>query len=172
MAGWALRTFRSRDRETMITLWKALIQPVLDYCSQLWSPHKKGDIQELESTQRYFTRQITGMQGLTYWERLEKLGLYSQQRRRERYQAIYIWKILEQQVPNPTTSSLQATQSNRNGRQCNRKSLPASAPERIKTLLASSFTYHGPKTFNSLPNIYEILQAALFPPLRHTWTDF
>ena len=109
MAGWALRTFRSRDRETMITLWKALIQPVLDYCSQLWSPHKQGDIQELESTQRYFTRQIAGMQGLTYWERLEKLGLYSQQRRRERYQVINNWKILEQQVPNPTTSSLQAT---------------------------------------------------------------
>ena len=54
MAGWALRTFRSRDRETMITLWKALIQPVLDYCSQLWSPHKKGDIQELESTQVFY----------------------------------------------------------------------------------------------------------------------
>lgn len=151
MAGWALRTFRSRDQELMLTLWKALIQPILDYCSQLWSPLKKGEIQEIESVPRYFTRQIAGMQDLNYWERLEKLGLYSQQRRRERYQAIYVWKILEQQVPNPTTSSLQETQTDRNGRKCVRRSLPTSAPERIKTLLAASFTYNGPRIFNSLP---------------------
>ncbi|XP_076061257.1 uncharacterized protein LOC143037036 [Oratosquilla oratoria] len=53
MAGWALRTFKSRDQEVMLTLWKAQIQPTLDYCNELWSPHKKTEVQ------RYFTRQIT-----------------------------------------------------------------------------------------------------------------
>ncbi len=70
----SFRTFRSREQVLMLTVWKAFIQPILDYCSQLWSPYKKGDIQELVLVQRYFTRQITGMQDLNYWEHLEKLG--------------------------------------------------------------------------------------------------
>ena len=37
------------------------------------------------------------------------------------------------------------------GRKCKRKSLPTRASERIKTLLAASLTYEGPKIFNSLP---------------------
>ena len=40
------------------------------------------------------------MQGLSYPERLTVLKLYSVQRRRERYIIIYVWKILECQVPN------------------------------------------------------------------------
>ena len=45
---------------------EALIQPVLDYCSQLWSPHQAGDIQQLEAVQRAFTRKITGMGSYDY----------------------------------------------------------------------------------------------------------
>ncbi|MPC32331.1 hypothetical protein E2C01_025642 [Portunus trituberculatus] len=35
MVGWVLRTFKSRGKDVMLALWKALIQPILDYCSQL-----------------------------------------------------------------------------------------------------------------------------------------
>ena len=34
MCGWILRTFRSRNAELMLTLWKSLVLPILDYCSQ------------------------------------------------------------------------------------------------------------------------------------------
>ena len=37
MAGWALRTFRRRGRQLMLTILRSLIQPRLDYCSQLVS---------------------------------------------------------------------------------------------------------------------------------------
>ena len=77
MASWVPRTFAFREPEVMLTLWKSLVQPRLDYCSQLWSPHKRGDIQRLEAVQRYFTRQIEGMGGIDYWRRLRKLRLYS-----------------------------------------------------------------------------------------------
>lgn len=33
MAGWVLRTFASREPEILLTLWKSLVQPTLDYCS-------------------------------------------------------------------------------------------------------------------------------------------
>jgi hypothetical protein len=36
--------------------------------------------------------------GLTYWEKLSELRLYSQERRRERYQVIFLWKISQGMV--------------------------------------------------------------------------
>ena len=44
LAGWALRTFRRRGACVMMTLWKCLIQPKLDYCSQLWTPDDQESI--------------------------------------------------------------------------------------------------------------------------------
>ena len=67
----------------------------LDYCSRLWSPHKINEIEKLEGIARSFTCRISEAMHLDYWERLSHLGLMSQQRRRERYQIIYVWKILE-----------------------------------------------------------------------------
>ena len=53
-----MRSFKSRDPKTMLTLWKALIVPIIDYCSVLTSPYKQGDIEKLESLQRAFTNKI------------------------------------------------------------------------------------------------------------------
>lgn len=60
-------------------------------------------------------RQIAGMRDLRHWDRLRVLGLYAQQHRRDRYyHAIYMWKILKNQVSNPYLLALQpyATESN------------------------------------------------------------
>ncbi|XP_076067684.1 uncharacterized protein LOC143040475 [Oratosquilla oratoria] len=76
LASWVLRTFSSREVQVMFTFWKAPIQPILDYCSQLWSPHKRGDTQKLEAVQRNYTKHIRGMKDLNCWDRLEALGFY------------------------------------------------------------------------------------------------
>ena len=78
-----------------MTIWKCLIQCKLDYCSQLWSPNDQTNITRLESVARHFTAQVAGMDGLDYWERLSLLHLYSQERRRERYQIIFMWKVAQ-----------------------------------------------------------------------------
>lgn len=59
LAGWILRTFQTRDARSMLLLWKALVLPRLEYCCQLWSPSKAGEIQTLEALQRSFTSLIT-----------------------------------------------------------------------------------------------------------------
>ena len=35
LVGWGLRSFGGRSRKVMVTLLKSLVQPKLDYCSQL-----------------------------------------------------------------------------------------------------------------------------------------
>ena len=95
LIGWSLRTFRRRSRLVMMTIWRSLIQTKLDYCSQLWSPSDQSSISKLESVARQFTSQVAGLDNQDYWERLSSLRMYSQERRRERYQIIFVWKVLQ-----------------------------------------------------------------------------
>ena len=106
---WILRTFSTRETRTMMTLFKSLVLSRLDYASQLWSPHLLKSVYLLEKVQRSFTKHIAGMHTMSYEERLKHLNLHSIQRRRDRYQIIYLWKIIEKIVPNlsaPITCTL------------------------------------------------------------------
>ena len=38
LTGWILRTFKARDKCVMLTLFKSLVLPRLEYGCQLWSP--------------------------------------------------------------------------------------------------------------------------------------
>ena len=147
LSGWILRTFMSRDRMTMLTLWKALVLPRLDYCSQLWSPSKAGEINTLENIQRQFTRYIDNLNGCSYPERLKSLHLYSLERRRDRYTIIYLWKILEGKVPN-LTNPIKATYSTRRGRSCVINSVPRG---NAGSLLYNSFRCKAVRLFNCIP---------------------
>ena len=105
MSAWILRTFTAaRDEDTMLTLYKAYVRSHLEYCCQLWNPFLIKDISLIESVQQAFTKRIRNLENLNYWQRLEKLKLYSLQRRRERYLTIHTWKILNGKALNVVTS--------------------------------------------------------------------
>merc|ERR1711954_524153 len=73
-------------------VWKSLALPIVDYCSPLWfSPEKPGDISGLGDLQRSFFRQVSGLEELSYCDRLKKMKMYM---------VIYIWKIIEGKVLN------------------------------------------------------------------------
>ena len=65
----------------MLGLYKSLVKPHIEYCSQAWAPMAKHGnwslILELEGVQRSFTRMIDGLGLMTYRERLDKLNLTS-----------------------------------------------------------------------------------------------
>ena len=84
LAGWALRTFRRRSRIVMMTILRSIIQPKLDYCSQLFSPSDQESINNIESVARHFISKMYSLQDKNYWEKLQELKFYSQERRRER----------------------------------------------------------------------------------------
>ena len=56
-SGWILRTFKCREPYFLKTLWKQLIQPHFDYCSQLMNLNQTN-INKLEKLQSCFTRKI------------------------------------------------------------------------------------------------------------------
>ena len=152
LCGWILRTFKTRTPRLMILLWKSLVLSKLDYCSQLWSPIGKGDIQKLEMVQRSFIRKIDDMRHFDYWTQLKKLHLYSLERRRERYIIIYIWRILEHQVPDLTSGEIYSiNEGGRLGRKSSFPSISNSAPPEIKKIRYASLSSRGPQLFNILP---------------------
>ena len=150
MAGWALRTFRSRGRGVMLTLLRTIIQPRLDYCSQLWSPSEQGSINRLEAVQQYFVGKISDsvLDGLDYWEKLKALRLYSQERRRERYMVCFLWKLSQGLVGG---YSLQWQWSDRRGRYAVPAPLARGAPSAVRRAKERSLAVRGSRIFNMLP---------------------
>ena len=98
--GWIMRTFYTRNPAFLRYMWNTYVQPHIDYCSQLWSPHDGGNLLKIEKLLQSFTSRIPALRHLNYWDRLKMIRMNSQQRRLERYKIIYVWKILEEKVPN------------------------------------------------------------------------
>ena len=132
-------------------MFKSLVQPHLDYCSQLWSPTAQEQINKLESVQRSLISRMTDrrLQGLSYWEKLRHLRLYSQERRRERYAIIFIWKISQGLVSGyniPFTS-----RDTRTGRKAEPVPVSQTAAGPVKKAKLASLAVRGCQLFNLLP---------------------
>jgi len=48
MLGMIKLNFVYRSKETIIPLYKSLVRPDIEYCSQVWSPYYKKDIKLIE----------------------------------------------------------------------------------------------------------------------------
>ena len=144
---WALSVFNARTEEVILTLYKSLVRPILEYCCALWSPTKIGEIALLESIQRTATSKITSISHLNYWQRLQNLNLMSLQRRRDRYVLIYMFKILNGLVPNDV--GIYFYENPRLGFKARVPPVPADRSR--LTLLDSSFAVRGSSLWNLLP---------------------
>ena len=150
MAGWIMRTFRHRGRSVMLTLLRSLVQPRLDYCSQLWSPSDQGSINRLEAVQHNFVSRIWDpvLEQLDYWERLKLLRLYSQERRRERYMVCFLWKLSRGLI---SGYNIQWQRSDRRGLYAVPAHLARGAPAAVRRARERSLAVKGAKIFNLLP---------------------
>ena len=166
MAGWALRTFRGRGRYLMLTVLRSLIQPRLDYCSQLWSPRDQKSINLLESVQRNFIYQIRcpALKGKDYWEKLSELRVYSQERRRERYQICFLWKISQGLIEG---FPIKWQWSDRRGRLVVPSHIPRGAPSHVQKARERFLNVHGARLFNLLPKRLRNENSGDFPLFKN-----
>eukprot|EP00061_Rhincodon_typus_P015981 g43948.t1 len=82
-----------KSLEVMLRLYRTLMTLLLEYCVQFRSPTYRKDVVKLERVLKIFTRMLPGLEGLTYSERLNRLGLFSLEHRRLRGDLIEVYKI-------------------------------------------------------------------------------
>ena len=92
--GCLAHTFQYWNKESFLLLYKAMVRPILEYASCVWSPHLKQDCNQLERVQRRATRLVPELSGKTYPERLQALELPTLSFRRMRTDHIQAYKII------------------------------------------------------------------------------
>jgi len=88
------KSFASRDINNLVKAFLVYVLPIVEYCSQVWSPHTVKDIELVESVQRKFTKWLPGMRNKSYAERLSITGLERLDVRRLRLDLTLTYKIL------------------------------------------------------------------------------
>ena len=176
LSSWTCRTFGSRSRLLFLTVWKSLVVPHHDYCSQLWSPYKLMDIEKLERVQWNFLRKINKCPS-NYWDALQYFKVPSLQRRRERYQIFYCWKMLENMVPplmspDGFSTTIQVKPSQRRGRTCHVLQCDKRSTKAVQTLKSKSFSAHSVDLFNVLPKKLRDVQDCKFDAFKKACDKF
>jgi len=88
------RGFSSRDPTVLTLAYKVYVRPILEYCSEIWSPYLLKHINVLENVQRFFTRKIGNLKVYEYSDRLFILNLESLEIRRLKKDLIMYYKII------------------------------------------------------------------------------
>ena len=88
-----IRRNNIQGKKLIIPLYKAIVRPHLEYCTQARRPYRKKDIDMLGSIQRRATKMIPELRELSYEEHLKECGLTTLETRRSRGQ-IEVFKIL------------------------------------------------------------------------------
>jgi len=60
------KTIRFKDFRVMLSLYKTLVRPHVEYCSSAWNPHYIKDKQLIAKVQRRFTRMIYACNTIFY----------------------------------------------------------------------------------------------------------
>ena len=72
-----LQSTINRSNEFMKNLFISHVRPILEFSSPLWNMGYIGDLRNLESVQRRWTKRVDGLSHLSYHERLMALNMYS-----------------------------------------------------------------------------------------------
>ena len=92
--GMITRSFHYRTKDVLIPLYKTFVRPKLEHASVVWSPWLVKDQQELEKVQKRVMRMVVGVEGSSYEERLERVGLTTLVERRTRGDMVETFKTL------------------------------------------------------------------------------
>ena len=75
-----------------LSLYKALVRPILEYCCTTWAPHFIKDHKEIEKVQKRATKLVKSISHLPYGERLNLTTLYY---RRQRADVLQVFRMIK-----------------------------------------------------------------------------
>ena len=107
-----LRNINGRTYDILVPLFVGLVRPILEYANPVWSPIYRKDIDMIEKVQRNFTKRVSGLNRLTYPERLRRLDLPSLEFRRARGDMVETFKIMKGMYDEATTKTLVTRNTN------------------------------------------------------------
>ena len=129
-------------------MFNSFIHSKLDYCSIIWNPDKKEEIDKIERIQRNFTSKIKGLEEKNYHERLKILKLYSLERRRERFLIISAW----QQIEGKKENVLKLETGKVGRRRCLKSSIiPTTINDKYRTIIQNLTARQMERLFNAMP---------------------
>ena len=106
-------TFKNHDCRFYANLYICYVRPLLESASQIWSPIQKGNIDGIESVQRYFTRRLPDLKDIPYLDRLKLLKLETLEARRIKSDLVLFYKMLLGKTDIHVNSSYQFVHSYR-----------------------------------------------------------
>ena len=146
--GLIRRSFTYLTEDIFLQLYKALVQPHLEYANCIWFPYKKKDITLIENVQRRATKLIPSLKNLSYEDRLRRLKVPSLTYRRTRGDMIETYKMLSGEY-DPDVNKLLIAVSDTTTRGHNKKIFLQRA---LKTQWQNFFSIRIVKLWNSLPD--------------------
>jgi len=154
--GVLFRGFVSKNESLLTMAYKVYIRPLLEYCSEIWSPFLLKDIDAIESVQRYFTRRINRIKALTYKERLFILNIESLEVRRIKRDLVMCYKIVNNLIDLQCERFFKFSSISTRGH-----SFKIVKPPLVKNNLALNlFQYHVVEYWNWLPD-YVVTSSSL-----------
>ena len=167
--GLIKRNFTQIDNNMLITLYKSLVRPILEYGCQVWSPMTKNLNNQIESVQRRITKIMRNLKKQSYPERLKTLGIPTLKFRRLRADMIQIYKILHDIDAKPPELLLNLSEEPRTrGNSLKLKKVSVNT-----SLRQSSWTIRSISWWNQLPdNVVQAPSVNSFKSRLNThWKD-
>ena len=87
------RSFRTKDTNFHLLLYRSFVRPLLEFSSVVWSPHTINLSTAIENVQRKFTKYLPNLFNVSYPDRLSRCGLVSLGRRRLLTDLLFIYKV-------------------------------------------------------------------------------
>jgi len=89
-----LRSFLSRDIDTLVRTFNVYVLPLLEYNSTVWSPQGKQDIECIERVLRRYTQRLPGLKSYPYKSRLKRLNITTLELRWLHIDLVWCYKIV------------------------------------------------------------------------------